>query len=94
MKLAMTIRHRAIGDSYATLQYDFREARTTKGLLVREVFDALVMELKHDVIDCWWFGKRVRCSDLQPVRTERMFGTGRNVVEFFIAVQNVAATTS
>ncbi|KAH3719649.1 hypothetical protein DPMN_062499 [Dreissena polymorpha] len=94
MKLAMTLRHLATRDRYATLQYDFRVARTTIGVVVREVCDALVMELKHDVIDCWWFGKPVRCADLQPVRTERMFGTGRNVVGFLLAVQNVAATTS
>ncbi|KAH3828123.1 hypothetical protein DPMN_130074 [Dreissena polymorpha] len=52
MKLAITLRHLATGDSYATLQYDVRVARTTIGFILREVCDALVMELKHDVIDC------------------------------------------
>ncbi|XP_052271962.1 uncharacterized protein LOC127872673 [Dreissena polymorpha] len=52
MKLAITLRHLATGDGYATLHYDFRVARTTIGLVVREVCNALVMELKHDVIDC------------------------------------------
>ena len=52
MKLAITLRHLATGDSYATLQYDFRVARNTICLLVKEVCDALVMELKNDVITC------------------------------------------
>ena len=52
MKLAITLRHLATGDSYASLQYDFRVARNTISLLLREVCDALVMELKNEVITC------------------------------------------
>jgi len=52
MKLAITLRHLATGDSYATLQYDFRVPRNTICLLVKEVCDALVMELKNEVITC------------------------------------------
>ncbi|XP_041355337.1 putative nuclease HARBI1 [Gigantopelta aegis] len=52
MKLVITLRHLATGDSYATLQYEFRVARNTICLLVKEVCDALVMELKNEVIVC------------------------------------------
>ena len=50
MKLAITLRHLATGDTYATLQFDFRVARTTIGLLVKEVCNALVTELRNEVI--------------------------------------------
>ena len=46
MKLAITLRHLAKGDSYATLQYEFRVAKNTICLLVKEVCDALTTELK------------------------------------------------
>ena len=52
MKLAITLRHLATGDSYATLQYDFRVARSTMSLFVKEVCHALAMQLKNDVIVC------------------------------------------
>ncbi|XP_045210933.2 uncharacterized protein LOC123562359 [Mercenaria mercenaria] len=52
MKLAIMLRHHGIRYSYATLQYDFRVPRNTICLLVREVCDALVMELKNGVITC------------------------------------------
>ena len=52
MKLAITLRHFATGDSYATLQYEFRVANNTICLLVKDVCDALTIELKNEVITC------------------------------------------
>ena len=52
MKLAITLRYLATGASDTTLQYEFRVARNTICLLVKEVCDALVMELKNNVITC------------------------------------------
>jgi len=52
MKLAITLRHLATGDSHVTLQYTFRVARCTICLLVKEVCCALVKELKNEVITC------------------------------------------
>ena len=52
MKLAITLRHLAKGYSYATLRYEFRVARNTICLLVKDVCDALVMEFKNEVITC------------------------------------------
>ncbi|XP_041366800.1 putative nuclease HARBI1 [Gigantopelta aegis] len=52
MKLAITLRHLATEIPIATLQYEFRVARNTICLLVKEVCDALVMELKNEVIVC------------------------------------------
>ena len=52
MKLAITLSHLATGDSYATLKYDFRLARNTICLLMKNVCDTLVMELTNEVITC------------------------------------------
>lgn len=52
MKLAITLRHLASGDSYVTLQYEFRVAKNKISLLVKEVCNALTMELRNEVISC------------------------------------------
>ena len=64
LKIAMTIRHLASGDKYASMKYDFRVPHNTMSILVREVCQAIVDEYKSEVIslphllwrmacDCW-----------------------------------------
>ena len=52
MNLAITLRHLAPGDSYASFRYEFCVARNTIILLVKEVCEDLVLELKNNVITC------------------------------------------
>ena len=42
LKLAVTLRHLASGDSYPTMQYAFRVARSTINKFVPEVCDAII----------------------------------------------------
>ena len=52
LKIAITLRHLASGDKYATLQYDFRVARSTISISIPEVCQAIVDEFKDEVISC------------------------------------------
>ncbi|XP_041350760.1 putative nuclease HARBI1 [Gigantopelta aegis] len=52
LKLAATIRHLASGDTYSTLQYDFRVARNPCSVFIPEVCQAIVDILKGEVISC------------------------------------------
>ena len=50
MNLAMTLRQLATGDRYHTLQYDFRCGYSTVVWSVQEVCQAIIQELKDDVM--------------------------------------------
>jgi hypothetical protein len=52
LKLAMTMRHLASGDKYASLKFNFRVAHNTMSLCVREVCQAIVDEYKDECIPC------------------------------------------
>ena len=52
LKLAVTLRHLSSGDKYSTLQYDFRVARTTIVKFLPVVCQAIVDELKDEVVIC------------------------------------------
>ncbi|XP_060561418.1 uncharacterized protein LOC132721174 [Ruditapes philippinarum] len=50
LKLAVTLRHLEAGDSYPSLSYDFRVARTTISLFIPEVCEAIVQTYSEEVI--------------------------------------------
>ena len=50
LKQAMTLRHLATGDRYHTLQYDFRCDYSTVVWSVQEVCQAIMQELKDEVL--------------------------------------------
>jgi len=52
LKLAMTIRHLASGDRYASMKFDFRVPHNTISVCVREVCQAIIDEYKDECIQC------------------------------------------
>ena len=50
MKLAMTLRHLAIGNRYQTHQYDHRCGYSTVVWSLQEVYQAIIQELKDEVM--------------------------------------------
>ncbi|CAG2239080.1 unnamed protein product [Mytilus edulis] len=52
LKLSITLRHLASGDSYQTLAYNFRVAPNTISLIVQEVCDAIKDEFATEGIQC------------------------------------------
>ena len=52
LKLAVTLRHLASGDSYPTFQYAFRVARSTINKFMPEVCDAIIRAYRDEVITC------------------------------------------
>lgn len=52
LKLAMTIRHLATGDRYASMKFDFRVPHNTISLCVREVCQAIINEYKDECMQC------------------------------------------
>lgn len=52
LKLAVTMRHLASGDSYSSLKWDFRIPNNTMSIFVREVCQAIVDEYAEEVITC------------------------------------------
>lgn len=52
LKLAMTLRHLASGDRYASMKFDFRVPHNTMSLCVREVCQAIIDEYKDECIQC------------------------------------------
>ncbi|XP_041473300.1 protein ALP1-like [Lytechinus variegatus] len=52
LKLAVTLRHLATGDSYKTLMYSFRVADNTISLIVREVCSAIIEEFSDELVRC------------------------------------------
>ena len=67
VKLAVTLRHLATGDSYTTLQYAFRVASPTIIKFVPEVCDAITRAYRDQVMRCptlpedWLLVKSVFC---------------------------------
>lgn len=52
LKLAITIRHLATGDTYKSLMYGFRVPHNTISILVKEVCEALIEEFAEEVFAC------------------------------------------
>ena len=52
LKLSITLRHLACGDSYPNLSYNFRVPPNTISLIVNEVCDAIKAEFAAEVIQC------------------------------------------
>ena len=52
VKLAVTLRHLASGDSYTTLQYAFRVASATIKKFLPEVCDAIIRAYRDQVMQC------------------------------------------
>lgn len=52
LKLAITLRYLASGDSYKSLMYGFRVADSTISLVVRDVCQAIIDEYAEEVIAC------------------------------------------
>ena len=52
IKLAITLRYLASGDSYHSLMYGFRVAHNTISKVIRQVCDAIVAEFAEEVIPC------------------------------------------
>ena len=52
LKLAMTMRHLASGDRYASMKFDFRVPHNTMSVCVREVCQALIDEYNDECIQC------------------------------------------
>ena len=52
MKLALTLRHLASGDKYASMKFGWRVPSNTQSLLVREVCQAIIAEYKDEMVQC------------------------------------------
>jgi hypothetical protein len=52
LKLAITLRYLAAGDSYHSLMYGFRVAHNTISILVREVCEAIIAEFSEEMVPC------------------------------------------
>ena len=52
LQLAVTLRHLASGDSYPTLQYALRVARSTINKFVTEVCDTIIRAYRDEVMTC------------------------------------------
>ncbi|XP_050693866.1 putative nuclease HARBI1 [Eriocheir sinensis] len=52
LRLAITLRYLATGESYKSLQYGFRVAHNTISLIIPETCEAIFQEYKHEVLSC------------------------------------------
>ena len=52
LKLAMTMRHLASGDRYASMKFHFRVPHNIMSVCVREVCQAIIHEFKDECIEC------------------------------------------
>ncbi|XP_041374148.1 putative nuclease HARBI1 [Gigantopelta aegis] len=52
IKLAITLRYLASGDSYHSLMYGFRVAHNTISKVIRQVCDAILVEFAEELIPC------------------------------------------
>ena len=52
LKIAITLRYMATGNTYRSLQYEFRVARNTICLFVPEVANAIIQEYSHQYLNC------------------------------------------
>merc|ERR1712002_726816 len=52
LKLAITLRYLATGNSYKTLQYAIRVAHNTISLFIPEVCQAIISEYQDEVFSC------------------------------------------
>ena len=52
LRIAITLRYMATGDSYKTLQYGFRVAHNTISKIIPETCEAISLVLSHEVLKC------------------------------------------
>jgi hypothetical protein len=52
LRLAITLRYLATGDSYMTLQYGFRVSNNAISMIVPDVCEAIVAEYQEEVLVC------------------------------------------
>ena len=52
LKLAVTLRYLASGDSYHSLMYGFRVAHNTISILIRDVCEAIIAEYAEELVRC------------------------------------------
>lgn len=52
LRLALTLRYLATGDSYMSLQYNFRVSNNAISAIVPETCEAIIAELQEDVLTC------------------------------------------
>ena len=52
LKLALTLRHLAVGDKYPTLHFGFRVVRNTISTFIPELCQAIIEEYEDEVITC------------------------------------------
>ena len=52
MKLALTLRHLASGNTYASMKFGWRVPHNTQSLVVREVCEAIIAEYVDEVLIC------------------------------------------
>ena len=69
LKLAVTLRHFASGDSYPTLQYALRVARSTINKFVPEVCDAIIRAYRDKVMT--WPTSPEDCLEVESVFCRR-----------------------
>ena len=52
LRLAITLRYLATGDSYLSLEYGFRVANNSISKIVHETCDAIILELHEEFLKC------------------------------------------
>ena len=52
LKLAVTLRHLATGETYRSMQYGWRVAHNTISILINEVCEAIIAEYVEEIVHC------------------------------------------